>query len=199
MLTLFKLQVVSKLDYGVPLTNPNTQEIRKRLEGVQRSLTAKIIVPDHVNDYYERLKYLKLYSIHRRGERYTIIYMFKIIQGLVPNLTRNPIQTYNTSRHGMMCKIPRVTPHFTELFENSFCVRGPKLFNALPPHLRNCCGEQIKTDTFKHRLDAWLSQLKDEPPIDGVVLRTHNNSIANWKHLRCTNEDRTPPPARGGD
>jgi hypothetical protein len=32
-----------------------------------------------------RLKALKLYSLERRRERYTVLYMWKIIRGLVPN------------------------------------------------------------------------------------------------------------------
>ena len=37
--------------------------------------------------YSKRLDVLKLYSLQRRRERYDIIYMWKIIEGLVPNLS----------------------------------------------------------------------------------------------------------------
>ena len=41
-------------------------------------------------DYSERLVFLKLHSLQRRRERYCIIYVWKIIEGLVPNFS-NPI------------------------------------------------------------------------------------------------------------
>ena len=36
--------------------------------------------------YTKRLKMLNLNSLHRRRERYCIIYLWKILEGLVPNL-----------------------------------------------------------------------------------------------------------------
>ena len=41
-------------------------------------------------DYSDRLVYLKLHSLQRRCERYCIIYVWKIIEGLVPT---SPIQS----------------------------------------------------------------------------------------------------------
>ena len=40
--------------------------------------------------YHERLKSLGLYSLQRRRERYCIIYIWKIIEGLAPNFS-NPV------------------------------------------------------------------------------------------------------------
>ena len=37
-------------------------------------------------EYSERLVSFKLYSLQRRRERYCIIYVWKIFEGLVPNL-----------------------------------------------------------------------------------------------------------------
>ena len=201
MVTLWKSLILSIIEYGAPLTNPDTQELRKRLEGLQRAFTAKIDVPDDVDDYYKRLKYLNLYSLQRRRERYTIIYVWKIIQGHVPNLTRNPIEISREpdQRNGRKCKIPQRPRHYSELFENSFCVRGPRLFNALPEELRKLCGEHVKLDTFKRELDAWLSTLIDEPPLEGVVLRTQDNSITNCDRLRRVEEELRTPPVRGRD
>ena len=93
--------------------------------------------------------------------------------------------------------------NYRGLKENSFCVLGPMLFNALPKHLRNISGEHVKLDTFKHRLDAWLSTLVDELPLDGIVLQTTDNSLVNWRNLLRSlqnQEDRTARlPYRGGD
>ena len=41
----------------------------------------------HDLSYNERLKALKLYSLQRRRERYCIIYVWKVLEGLVPNVS----------------------------------------------------------------------------------------------------------------
>ena len=37
-------------------------------------------------NYWQTLHELKIYSLERRHERYGIIYMWKILEGLVPNI-----------------------------------------------------------------------------------------------------------------
>jgi hypothetical protein len=56
-------------------------------------------------DYWTRLKTLKLYSLERRRERYTVLYMWKIIRGLVPN---PGITTPWNPRTGMHINLPIV-------------------------------------------------------------------------------------------
>ena len=67
-------------------------------EKVQRSFTR--LIPGMAGlSYTERLTVLKLYSLQRRRERYIIIYVWKIFQGLVPNLFP-PICTKTSDRRG---------------------------------------------------------------------------------------------------
>ena len=56
------------------------------IEAVQRSTTAKITEVSGMN-YWDRLKtlILKLYSLKRRRERYSIIHSWKILHDLAPN------------------------------------------------------------------------------------------------------------------
>ena len=54
-----------------------------QLEKIQRSFT-KHITELHGLEYSERLVSLKIYLHQRRRERYCIIYVWKIIEGLVP-------------------------------------------------------------------------------------------------------------------
>ena len=56
------------------------------IEKVQRAFT-KHISGLFFLSYNKRLEVLKLYSLQRRRERYGIIYVWKIIEGLVPNLS----------------------------------------------------------------------------------------------------------------
>ena len=68
------------------------------VEKVQRSFT-KFISGMTGLSYTERLTVLKLYSLQRRRERYIIIYVWKILEGLVPNLNP-PICTKTSDRRG---------------------------------------------------------------------------------------------------
>ena len=111
-----------------------------------------------------------MFSVHRRYERYSILYTYKIIENIAPNLTANPIQTQYSERRGRLCKVPTLPnqqcPSLVKnLREASLCVRGPKLFNCLPKTLRNVTG--VSVDCFKKKLDQYLTQLPDQPTVDG--------------------------------
>ena len=57
--------------------------------------------------YHERLKSLGLYSLQRRREKYCVIYIWEIIEGLVPNFL-NPITSTFSGRRGRSCVISHV-------------------------------------------------------------------------------------------
>ena len=59
--------------------------------------------------YPERLCALKLFSLQRRRDRYNIIYMWKIVEKVVPNL--NTTITWKLSeRRGRLCDVLSVVP-----------------------------------------------------------------------------------------
>ena len=84
---------------------PNNKGDIVALEALQRSYTSHIIFEEpHDNmDYWERIAYLRQYSIERRMERYCVIYVWKIIEGISPNLTNNPIRVHQSDRRGKFC------------------------------------------------------------------------------------------------
>ena len=90
----------------------------------------------------------------------------KVIKGIVPNFidSEYKIQTYDSGRRGLLCKIPDLKPRATarlkSIKDRSFAVRGPKIFNAIPTELRNC---DMTMDYFKARLDKWLLTIPDRP------------------------------------
>ena len=90
MLTLFKSIVLSRLDYCSQLWSPFLIKHITQLEKIQRSFTKHIT---GMNDmpYHEWLKSFGLYSLQRKRERYCIIYNWKIIEGLAPNLVLCPL------------------------------------------------------------------------------------------------------------
>ena len=95
-----------------------------------------------------------------------MIYVWKILHEIVHNpglefKNEGPAQ----SRLGITCIVPKCT---SKLRENSFLVRGPKLFNSLPKDIRefaydNGIQQQQAINNFKKRLDEYLALIPDEP------------------------------------
>ena len=106
MMTLFKSLVLSRLDYASQLWSPHLLKSIYLIEKVQRSFT-KHITGIKNKPYDERLKLLNLYSVQRRRDRYQIIYLWKIIEGLVPNLSA-PITCTYSERRGRLCVVSHV-------------------------------------------------------------------------------------------
>ena len=179
MVTLFKSMVLPQLEYCCPLWSPVTVGKIRQIENIQRSFTAKIVTVSNLN-YWERLKVLGLYSLERRRERYLIIYVFKITQGITPNFEGEKfrIRVNYSDRRGRTCVIPGINAQalasVTSMVEASFPVRGPKLFNTLPSSLRNFNGS---TDAFKSRLDKFLNRIPDQPCLPAYQQPASSNSI----------------------
>ena len=84
MLTVYKTMIRSWIEYACPLWNPTKIEDIQTLEAIQRSFTSRIIECED-SDYWDRLQFLKILSLQRRRERYSIILMFKILNNFTPN------------------------------------------------------------------------------------------------------------------
>jgi len=183
LLTLWKSLVVPLLEYCCQLWSPWKQGEIQALEAIQRSCTAKIREVAHL-DYWGRLKFLRLYSLERRRERYIIIYIWKIINKLVPNLGEDASQAITTKehpRHGVTCvirKIPRTaSARVSTIRSASLRIRGCMLFNCLPRHLR--CITNPNVDHFKKKLDIFLSQVPDQPSLPHYYKSATTNSIVH--------------------
>ena len=144
------------------------------IENVQRNFTRKIDLCSGL-DYWDRLKLLKLYSLERRRDRYTIIYVWKMIEGMVPDIG---ITHYESGRRGRLSTIPslrrKASKRTQNLLETSFKVRGPRLFNSLLAHLRSIT--QCDVSRFKRMLDDWLMDIPDEPLVPGYTARRRSTS-----------------------
>lgn len=77
MTTMWNSQVRSILDYSSPLWSPCPSNYKNidLLERTQRSFTKRINGTEDL-DYAQRLRFLRLYSVQRRHERYKIIYIY---------------------------------------------------------------------------------------------------------------------------
>ena len=130
----------------------------------------------HLN-YSQRLKALGLMSLQRRRERYIIILMWKILHKKCPNDVN--VQFNAPNRQGIRAKIPSLckssSQHNQSLYDSSFSVLGPKLWNCLPSHLP-AIADMVD---FKQKLTTFLLKFPDNPPVDGYV-RANDNSILQW-------------------
>ena len=119
-------------------------------------------------------------SIQRRLERYRIIYCWKILEDQVPNCGISKITDSENSRQGRRLSVPNTTGKTSvcKMREQSFLLNGPKLFNCLPPKIRNMSG--VGLDEFKSSLDKYLETIPDQPKMDGLVPgATHQGQYSN--------------------
>ena len=156
-------------------------EDTQAIEAIQRSFTDKIMCPPNIQNYWERLAFLKLMSLQRRRERYCILHMWKVLHEKVSNNLN--ITFYNTVRFGTMASVPPLqrTRNYKAktLYEMSFAVKGPQLWNLLPKHIK----EIDSLNNFKANLDKFLCRVPDRPPVAGYMTQ-NNNSLLEWNNNR---------------
>ena len=149
-----------------------------KIEQVQRSLVSRISDPrlQHLS-YWGKLKSLHLYSQERRRERYLIIFIWKISQGLVdgysiPFTDRGS----RTGRKAVPAQVPQSSPAAVRNARAaSLAVKGVQLFNCMPAQLRN--SEHGDVLMFKNHLDIYLSSIPDEPTTPGMGRAAMTNSL----------------------
>ena len=141
-------------------------------------------------NYWQRLERLSLYSLERRRERYLILYVWKVLSDIAPNISNddNRIRAVHHIRRGRICMLPRINyralASVVTLKESSFAVYAPRLFNELPIELRNFSGQ---LDVFKRMLDKFLSSVPDQPSMPNYPQPSPNNTlIAQISQMRLT-------------
>ena len=175
MLSLWKSLIQSKLDYCSQLWSPNDQASISKLEGVARSFTTRVSGMEGL-DYWERLAKLGMYSQERRRERYQIIFIWKLSQGLVGGYS---LQFQHSIRRGTTVVVPPMAARspvaVRRAKEASLQVKGARLYNLMPQNLRDI--KDVNIDTFKSKLDSWLSGIPDQPTIAGRQRAALSNSL----------------------
>ena len=116
-------------------------------------------------------------SLQRRRERYIILQMWKVFHGRSPNDLK--IEFNAQSRRGIMSKVPSLNKFSTQrhqsLYDSSFAVLGPRLWNTIPSHLPDIADPEV----FKHKLTDLLLTFPDKPRVSGYYC-ANGNSILDW-------------------
>ena len=155
--------------------SPDDQLFINLLEAVQHHFLAKATGMENLN-HWERLKKLNLYSQERRRERYTMIFIWKISQGLVAGYDQHFTHCARKGRMAIPKHIQKSAPAAIQRArEGSLAVKGCKLFNLLPVTIRNM--ESTTVDCFKRALDIFLSTVPDQTTIVGVGGSAETNSF----------------------
>ena len=177
MKTLLQTMVVSQLEYGCVIWSPTDQQTIDEIESIQKDYTKKISIFKRYNQrlnfatcntsYMDRLQMLKLNSLERRRERYVILYMFKFIASMVPDLGIKRNYNVRTKLH----LVPKYCNHTNAQIQKkrreSIYVRGPLLYNKLPAKMRELPDTKKTNEdnysTFKAELDEWIAAIPDQP------------------------------------
>ena len=180
---MWKSYIQGLLDYGSQIWGPIQLTQLLRLELLQKNYSGMVYELSNKN-YWERLEALKMYSINRRFQRYTIMYLWKVMENKVDNFG---LKWNWNERRGRMVDLPKRAKNSlgNKLREQTLSVRGGRVFNSLPIYLRNCT--DVSLDVFKQRLDTFLTLIPDHPYIHGMYLEPtdtitgkQSNNIQDW-------------------
>ena len=189
MKVLLKSLVQSQVEYCCVLWSPKDQATINMIESVQAQFTQRISEYQEFSEelgmpvcsvsYQDRLKDLKIYSLERRRERMQILYINKVILGLIPNPGLE-IQYCPRNKYRV---VPKQNRHqsgwIRQARDASLFVQGPLLYNSLPSALRELEDlEKSKLEnvaSFKQKLDKHLEGIPDVPGTANSIL--YHNGI----------------------
>ena len=175
MKTIWKSIIQPRLDYCSQLWSPDDQQSINFIEAVQHHFLAKVSGLENMN-HWERLSRMSLYSQERRRERYMVIFIWKISEGLVHGYDLSFTDCARKGRLATPKQILRSAPApIRRAIEASLAVKGCRLFNLLPTSIRNMKATSV--DQFKLALDNFLCNVPDQPTMDGLGRAVETNSL----------------------
>ena len=153
--TLYKAMVRPHLEYGNAIWGPFYQEDIKSVEAIQRRAT-KLIPKLKYKPYEERMEQLRIPSLTYRHKRGDMIWMYKIMNGLVRVAsTKLFIPTKLAHTRGHSQKVFKKHAVKVVARNNSFSIRIVNDWNSLP----NYVVEAPSLNEFKNRLDKQWKDL----------------------------------------
>ena len=111
--------------------------------------------------YWERLKTFKLTSIQRRNERYKLLYIWKALNGVVPDLNIK-WKAESSNRSGPLLEVKPVkgsNDSTKNLCRDSLLNFGVMMYNQLPVYIRTFRGELKDFKTFNVIVQKYNSNI----------------------------------------
>ena len=172
MLTIYKSLIRPLLEYNCEIWNPYRLKDIIELEKIQRAFTFRIFGMQNFN-YWERLDKLKLLSLQRRREKIIILNIWKIKNNLIPNSINLMFKDHARSQacKAVLPPLPKIKGNLLTKYENSFALKGAKLWNALPSPLTR----MSQISEFRSSLDKHLRSIPDRPPLHGYQNTNHHS------------------------
>ena len=182
---LWRTYVLGIIDYGSQFWCPVDGNLMSRIENLQRKYTINTKGLEN-EDYWTRLRKMKLSSIERRFQRYRIIYIWKIINGFVTNCG---LEWVKHPHKGMIVEIdhPKIDSSIKcgnralSIWRQSLPVNGGSLFNKMPQYIRDSTDKTV--EGFKSKLDKFLETISDCPLTKGLYPDPINP--VSGKNLNC--------------
>ena len=178
------------MDYGSIIWFPTTYNKIEQMEQIIRLFTKKVPAITHLHPW-DRMKELDISSYQRRVERYQIITLWKIMEGMLPGKDFINVVWARKGREVIPPRPPlNVSNTVVKLRMDSFFHRGGILFNSCPRDIRDTTG--VSMEVFKKKLNKYLRWMPDHPrdPSSGFfpqaydpVKQTSSNSIVHWRAL----------------
>ena len=187
--------VRSHLGYATQVWTPQSKDLIRKLERVQRRATKYILDLPFICDqtYRDRITKLNLLPISYWHEFLDMIFFFKVVTGIVkvsPSVLPQVLVTRTTRSNSN-----RNVTHFiskkcnTVTFQRSFFNRTIRIWNTLANDLQLSCNLQIsqfKSIMYKYYVDALDHNYDPEDPRSWKAICPSCNVSRNVSvHLRC--------------
>ena len=128
-----------------------------------------------------------MYSQERRRDRYMVTLVWKAAMGLIDGY--NLQFSGEHSRRGRECSVAEIVRNspvnVRKAREGSISVKGAKMFNLLPPELKNFNSDKVAN--FKTRLDNFLKLIPDQPTIAEEGRAAETNCLLHQIPMARTN------------
>ena len=147
--------VLSKLNYGIVVYGPcllaKSKVLVQRVQNACARYCFKIPPRQHVTPYLHGTKILRMCD---RLKLYTASLLFGVVNRKTPNYLFNKLIFRSSSRIRSCAPVLEIPQYNTTAFRGSFRYNASKIWNNIPPPIRN-----IKTiGTFKKKYKTYLLQ-----------------------------------------